>query len=123
MPGGPQPVTRDHRLQIARQIAGRLRRHYGEQLLALGLYGSLARGTDGPYSDIEMHCVLHGSGIEFCHEWSAGPWKAEVDVYSQDVLLAWAGEVDVDWPLTHGACVQVQVLHDPADFFFPTCVR
>jgi len=117
MPGGPQPMERARRLALAREIAAQLQRHYGDQVLALGVYGSLARGTDGPYSDIEIHCVLRGSGIERCFEWSAGPWKAEVDVYSEDVLLRWAAQVDGDWALTHRVCTDVWALFDPTGFF------
>lgn len=117
MPGGPQPMERTRRLALAREIAAQFQRHYGDQVLAIGVYGSLARGTDGPYSDIEMHCVLRGSGIERCFEWSAGPWKAEVDVYSEDVLLRWAAQVDGDWALTHRVCTDVWALYDPTGFF------
>ena len=117
MPSGPQPMERARRLELAYRIAERVQRHYRERALAVGIYGSLARGSDGPYSDIEMHCVLRGSGIERWHEWSAGPWKAEVNVYSADVVLRWAAEVDVDWSITHGAYTQVLPVHDPTDFF------
>jgi kanamycin nucleotidyltransferase len=64
-----------------------------------------------------MHCILHGQGVNACFEWSAGPWKAEVDVYSADVLLRWAAELDVFWPITHGAAVMGQPLYDPTGFF------
>jgi kanamycin nucleotidyltransferase len=117
MPGGPKPIDRARRLELAHEIATQIRQHYGDHVLALGVYGSVARGTDGPYSDIEMHCVVRGSGVDVCHEWSAGPWKAEVDVYSEDVVLAWASEVDVDWALTHGAHVEVIALYDPTGLF------
>jgi len=110
-------MDRDRRLELAREIAAQVQEHYGDRVLALGVYGSVARGTDGPYSDVEIHCVVRGSGVDICHEWSAGPWKAEVDVYSEDVVLEWASEVDVDWSLTHGACVAVLPLYDPTDFF------
>jgi len=110
-------MERSRRLELAREIAAQVQRHYGDDVLAVGVYGSVARGTDGPYSDIEIHCVLRGTGLDVCHEWSAGPWKAEVDVYSEDVILEWASEVDVDWSLTHGACTNVLPLYDPTDFF------
>jgi kanamycin nucleotidyltransferase len=111
-------MTHDERWALAERIAARLRQNYGENLLALGLYGSLARGSDGPFSDIEMHCVVAGTGVDTSFEWSAGPWKAEVDVYSPDALLAQAAAVDGDWSVTHGALVDVHPLYDP-DGFFP----
>jgi kanamycin nucleotidyltransferase len=109
----------DHaaRLERAHSLARRLRRHYGERVLAIGAYGSLARGTDRPYSDIEMHCVLRGTQYERWLEWSAGPWKAEIDVYSQDLLLARAAGVDGDWPVSHGAVTAVLPLYDPEGYF------
>jgi kanamycin nucleotidyltransferase len=110
-------MERSRRLELAHDIAARVQRHYGETLVAIGAYGSLARGTDGPYSDIEMHCVVRGTGVDKALEWSAGPWKAEVDVYSEDVLLAWATEIEGDWPLTHGAFVDVLPIYDPGGYF------
>jgi len=117
-------MDRSRRLDLARQIAAQIQGHYRDirdvivdDVLAIGVYGSLARGTDGPYSDIEMHCVVRGSGVDVCHEWSAGAWKAEVDVYSEDVVLEWASELDVDWPVTHGAYTNVWALYDPTGFF------
>ena len=117
MPGGPQPRDNSERWLSANQIAKQIQHHFGGQLLALGVFGSLARGSDGPYSDIEMHCIVKGEQIETCFEWSTGPWKAEVDVYSPDITLADAAFVDGDWSITHGAYVQVKPIYDPGSFF------
>ncbi len=117
MPGGPQPFTHAQRMARAEEIAGRVRAHYGARVLAVGLYGSTARGTDGPYSDIEIFCVLSTAGERVYHEWSAGAWKAEVNAFSADVLLREAGELREDWPLTHGAYTQVYSFYDPYGFF------
>lgn len=105
------------RLALAGQLEAEVRAHYGERVLATGAYGSLARGDDGPYSDIEMHCIVRGEGIETSHEWSAGPWKAEVDVYSLDVVLRAAAELDGPWAMTHGAFVTVLPFYDPHGLF------
>lgn len=116
---GPIAMTRNERLDICREIASRLHEVYGESILAIGIYGSIARGTDGPYSDIEMFCVLRDSGetVELCHEWSAGPWKAEVDVWTASNLLHMASTVEGEWPLTHGPFFTHLSLYDPEDFF------
>jgi kanamycin nucleotidyltransferase len=99
----------------ANEIAAKFQAKF--DVLAIGLYGSLARGADGPYSDIEMFCVLRGKKIDTSYEWSEGDWKAEVNVQSADVLLEWAAELDEFWPLTHGSCVNVLPLYDPGNFF------
>lgn len=112
---GPQPFSHAERMSRARAIAETFQAHF--DVLAIGLYGSLARGTDGPFSDIEMYCVVRGEGIDEDYEWSEGDWKAEVNVQSPEVLTAWAAELDEFWPLTHGACVNILPLYDPTRFF------
>jgi kanamycin nucleotidyltransferase len=117
MTSGPQFYTHAERMKRVEEIAGQLRAHFGPQLLALGLYGSVARGTDGPYSDIELYAIIQGEGVDYAYEWSAGPWKAEVDVHSPDTLLAWAAELDGLWSLTHKSALTVQLLEDPQGIF------
>ncbi|MBH0330526.1 kanamycin nucleotidyltransferase [Brevibacillus brevis] len=116
---GPVKMSRSERFQTCQEIAARLHDVYKEKILAIGVYGSISRGTDGPYSDIEMFCVLEETGeeIEFSYEWSAGPWKAEVNVCSADVLLNTAATVEDDWPLTHGPFFSPLSLYDPKGFF------
>jgi len=117
MKSGPQPITPEQRRLTMHTISQTLQDHYQNQMVALGVYGSLERGTDGPFSDIEMHCIIQGEEIDYSYEWSTGPWKAEVDVYSPEVILAQAREVDGDWSITHGAFVHVWPLFDPQNFF------
>ncbi len=113
---GPQPFSHEERLARAHAIAERFRQKFGADVLSIGLYGSLARGADGPFSDIEMMCVVRGEGIDHDYEWSEGGWKAEVNLYSPDTLLAFAAELDEFWPLSHSALVNMQPLYDPAGF-------
>ncbi|MNL76109.1 Kanamycin nucleotidyltransferase [compost metagenome] len=54
---GPREVTREDRMNIANVLANQLLEKYGEDVEAIGIYGSLARKTDGPFSDIEIKCV------------------------------------------------------------------
>lgn len=72
---GPVNISQSERLQTCHDIAARLNEVYRDKILAIGVYGSVAKGTDGPFSDIEMFCVLSESNgpVEFSHEWSAGP--------------------------------------------------
>lgn len=117
MSGGPQPIAREQRLHLAREIADRALAARGNDVLAVGLYGSTARGTDGPYSDIEIMCVLNTEDEDYSPEWVHGQWKAEVNFLSKNVLLAQATKVDERWPLTHGLYIHVLPLYDPQHFF------
>ncbi|GAP08676.1 protein containing KNTase C-terminal domain [Anaerolinea thermolimosa] len=109
----PLAFTHEERLARALQIADRFARHFGTRHRATAIYGSLARDQDGPYSDIEMFVIVEGEGIDRPYEWSAGPWKAEVDVYSADEFFRQAAALDEFWPVTHGAFVHWLPLYDP----------
>ncbi|MCX7844567.1 MAG: nucleotidyltransferase [Candidatus Bipolaricaulota bacterium] len=113
---GPQPLAPEERRNLAQRIAEEARRSRAD-VLAVGLYGSLARDEDGPYSDIEILCVLGSSGEEYTREGIVGPAKVEVNFLSQDVLFARAAEVPPEWPLTHGAYVYTRPLYDPQGVF------
>lgn len=115
--GGPVAQTHDQKFAIAQEISDRLRHHYQSQVKAVGLFGSVARGADGPYSDVELFCILEGQGIEKVFEWAAGPWKALVNVYSEDIILRDAAIVDGTWPLVQSGYVYTKPLYDPTDLF------
>jgi kanamycin nucleotidyltransferase len=61
--------------------------------------------------------VLRSNGEDYTYEWVYGPWKAEVNFNSQDILLQEAATVDEKWPLTHGSYSNILALYDPAGFF------
>lgn len=113
----PEPMEHQQRLELAQMIAERLIVRYGQSVKAIGLYGSLARNEDGPYSDIEMFCVLRAPGETRNYEWCAGPWKAEVNMLDDVSLRQEASQVDGSWARTHGAFVHVLPLMDPDDYF------
>jgi kanamycin nucleotidyltransferase len=114
---GPAPMAHEQRMELAHKIAVTFKEHIGARLIAIGIYGSLARGDDGPFSDIEMFCVVEGREIDDAVEWTTGSWKAEVDIYSPDTLLTYAARVEGDWSLTHGSMLRVLPLYDPDAFF------
>ncbi|MGI6185856.1 MAG: aminoglycoside O-nucleotidyltransferase, partial [Brevibacillus sp.] len=49
---GPMPMTREERARLAHEIAERALSVHGENIKAIGIYGSAARETDGPFSDL-----------------------------------------------------------------------
>lgn len=114
---GPQPMNSKERHTKALEISVRFQQVYAEQVIAVGVYGSLARQTDGPYSDIEMFVVVQGEKIDKTYEWASKTWKAEVNVCSPDVLEGQAAMVESDWPITHGAFLHIWPIHDPTGFF------
>ncbi|MEH6942072.1 ANT(4')-I family aminoglycoside nucleotidyltransferase [Bacillus sp. JJ722] len=114
---GPRKITREERMKIAYRIANQVLEKYGSEVKAIGLYGSLARKTDGPFSDIEIKCILHSLEDDYCYEWTSGDWKAEVNFDSEEDILEEATTVEEDWPLTHGQFFTILPIYDPEEFF------
>ncbi|PZS06819.1 MAG: nucleotidyltransferase, partial [Chloroflexi bacterium] len=114
---GPQALPRTQRMAIAHEIAERVKERFPLEVFAIGLYGSLAREEDGPYSDIELFGVLRTDHYKHRYEWCTSEWKAEVDLYGKQTLLERAARVDDRWPLTHSALQSVLPLYDPEQFF------
>ena len=116
---GPQAQTRDQRKQMVERLVQALLTKHGERVLAIGLYGSLAKGIDGPFSDIELFCVLRGGDEDYSHEWVYGDSKAEVNIYGEEAILKSAVEVDDKWSLSQGQLIAAQPLYgDPAFFAY-----
>jgi len=114
---GPLKMEHEERLKIAEGIGEQLQAHFGERIIAIGIYGSLANGTDGPFSDIEMHCVLENIEPKTPLRWSNGTWKAKVDLDTVSSIMGKAAEVSWNWPVTHSAFTEVKPLVDPTNLF------
>jgi kanamycin nucleotidyltransferase len=114
---GPQQFDHETRLKIADEICERILALHGEAALALGLYGSVATNTDGPFSDIEILCVLKAGGKDYSYEWTYNGWKAEVNFVSKSIVFNNASMLDVDWSRTHGAYTRILPLYDPSNIF------
>jgi len=112
---GPKEHPREARLALAREIAARALTRF-PNIVAVGAYGSIARGEDGPFSDIEMHCVVEG-GAEQDFGWICDGWRAEVNLRGRSAILREAGDVGVWWSVSHGNYLRVLPLHDPSGFF------
>ncbi len=112
-----ESLSHSQRLSIASEIAEHMKHRFHPDLLAIGLYGSLAREQDGLYSDIEIFGVLQTDHYTQRYEWCTAEWKEEVDLYGQQTLRDLAERVDERWPLTHGAFQAVLPLDYPEHFF------
>ena len=113
----PKPLPHRDRTQLAEQLVQRVLAVRSEQVLAIGSYGSLARGTDQMYSDIEMKCVLNTTGEDYSQEWVENGGKIEVNFESEDVILSEAATIDEDWAITHGAYFDLKPLYGSDEFF------
>jgi len=93
-----RPHTRAERLAIAAALVPRIRARFGDRLLALATCASVARGTDGPYSDLELQAIVKegpsgGNGI--LHD----GMLVEIEWTTEAEYVATCREVTADWYL------------------------
>ncbi|MEM7029777.1 MAG: kanamycin nucleotidyltransferase C-terminal domain-containing protein [Chloroflexota bacterium] len=100
---GPQSQSREDRLRIVEQLKQDLLDEYNDQLIAIGLSGSIAQKRDRPYSDIDMFAVveqLDTDRIEIvCHLDGS---KVDGNIYSDASVRKKAVQVDERWSLRGG---------------------
>ncbi|MEM7132711.1 MAG: kanamycin nucleotidyltransferase C-terminal domain-containing protein [Chloroflexota bacterium] len=114
---GPQPQNNDARKAILDRIVADLQTIYAEQIIAIGLYGSMARESDMPYSDVELCCVIQGEEIDHNYEWVYGASKAEVNVRSPDALRDEVLDLDESWAIWKGAYLDMRTIYGDAALF------
>jgi len=111
-------MTHEDRLARARDLAQRILRKYGDAVLGIALYGSVARETDTAYSDIELKVITESSvgehDVEYVHRSGV---KIEINYEQAENYLRRAGSVDTDWPIWAAQYRQQLVLFERGDFF------
>ncbi|ANS73345.1 KNTase domain-containing protein [Paenibacillus yonginensis] len=113
----PAATDRTEKIKLIQEVKEKLLSRYGEQILAIGLYGSVALEQEGPYSDIELRVVTR-DGIELPgFEIILPPFKLEVGMVQLEIWLERAGAVDDSWPIKAGAILNMVPLFDPQDYF------
>ncbi|MCS7274927.1 MAG: hypothetical protein NZ610_05975 [Candidatus Bipolaricaulota bacterium] len=111
-------MTHEARLALARDLAQRILQKYGDAVLGIALYGSVARKADTSHSDIEMKVITDTSvtehDVEYVHTSGA---KIEINYEQAENYLRRAASVDTDWPIWAAQYRQQMVLFERDDFF------
>lgn len=114
---GPIATTHAEKLTLVQSIKERWLANYGDKTLAIGVYGSLARGTDGPYSDIEMHIIYQDDTPSAGFEIVYTPFKVELNVLTKQAFWEQAASIDDAWPIKAGSYVDILAVYDPQHLF------
>lgn len=111
-------MTHGDRVALARELAQCILRKYGDAVLGITLYGSVARGADTSYSDIELRVVTDASvaehDVEYVHRSGA---KIEINYEQAENYLRRAASIDIDWPIWAAIYRQQLVLFERENFF------
>lgn len=107
---GPKSQTHTNRLALVHQLSDRVQMLYRDQVVVIALYGSVARQQDGPYSDIELLCIVTEPDLDVSFEWVYGAGKAEINVLGRNDARWEAKEVEKDWAISKGAFLDAQLV-------------
>lgn len=113
----PAATSREDKWNFIHQVKEEVLERDGGSILAIGVYGSLGRETDGPYSDMEIR-ILTPDGIDLPgQEEIIPPFKLEIGAVQRSVWLKRASSVDDSWAVKAGSYADVVALHDPGRLF------
>lgn len=99
------------RLGLARDLCAGMARRHGEALLLGGVYGSVARGEETAWSDVEMLFVTRdGQGFPGRHLLYRGV-AVGYEVLEEAALRAHLAHPSPDWPFRMGVLSGLTVLH------------
>jgi kanamycin nucleotidyltransferase len=109
-------VAHEERVEIANEIAAAILREHGEAIVAIAIYGSVAKNEDGEHSDLEMWVATHPDfpRRELLYVYRGIP--VEVSYSPADKFLEAAGRVSPEWAIEADAYNSYVVLHDRGNF-------
>jgi hypothetical protein len=115
-PSGRSPLTPAQARALASIVAAvppLLRQSYGEALLAVVLFGFVARGTPHPHSDSDWLVVVRQRGCEEARRALAPELAAAAGLLSEPQFhLRSAAEAEQGGPLFLDLCHEGRILHD-----------
>jgi kanamycin nucleotidyltransferase len=109
----------DHaeRMRIAKELSEGFIGRYGDQILATGIRGSVARNEDDEYSNLNMVVVTNDPGTSSSKSLLLGPVAVDVYVVDRAAYLEDAATVGPWWPIRADQFTHSMAIHDPADFY------
>ncbi|HEX7745397.1 MAG TPA: nucleotidyltransferase domain-containing protein [Micromonosporaceae bacterium] len=110
--GNPYPVN--PRWAVAEQVAETARRRFPADILAIGVYGSMAHGDDTDASDIDLVVVTYrpGSGPHPVARRVDGQ-LVDLSVIGAEDYLRHARTLSTSWPLAADRYLTTKPLYDP----------
>ncbi|MDR6724541.1 kanamycin nucleotidyltransferase [Paenibacillus amylolyticus] len=113
----PAETSRKLKFDFINEIKNKLLEKYDKDIEAISIYGSVAQGKEGPYSDIELH-IISRDGVNIpTYELILHPFKLEISTKQKSEWFHQASVVDDGWALRAGSFVHITPLYDPNGVF------
>ena len=92
-------VSHEERIEIGRKISSQILDSYKDAVLAICIYGSVAKRLDRPYSDLEIFCVVTDN-LELTSKFYVyDGLLVEIDYFQESKFLGEAAKKGRDWHL------------------------
>src|SRR5438552_15833976 len=92
-------VSHEARVELGRKIASQIINSYKDAVLAICIYGSVAKRLDRPYSDLEIFCVVTDN-LELPSKFYVyDGLLVEIDYFQESKFLGEAEKKGRDWHL------------------------
>ena len=108
-------MTHEERLQIARELAQKILDKHGENVTAIAIYGSTAKGEDGPYSDLDIW-VATRQPIDDTRFFAYRGLPISINWDTEEGRIKSAGHVTSFWPMEADEFRSYVVLFERGDF-------
>lgn len=113
----PAATNRKEKLAIIEEIKERLLSVHPNNIIAIGVYGSLGSKSDMPYSDIELHVITTDEILLESQEFIYDKFKIEVSTKQKSEFFRQARVVDDSWAIKAGVFINIMPIYDPQNIF------
>ncbi len=103
-------MNHEKRIEVAKKVLGRLKEKYQDDFLVGGVYGSVARGDDDEYSDIDIIVITEKEVDEDEGGFLFQDRPVNYVVKSFDEAERALSEVDFSWPWAVSQLIDFEVL-------------
>jgi kanamycin nucleotidyltransferase len=110
-------MDRAERIRVAKELSEGFLGRFGDQIVATGLRGSVAREEDNEHSDVDMVVITEDAGIVGSRSLLLGPIAVEVLATSRAEYLHEATVIGPWWPMLADQFIHSRPLHDPNNFY------
>ncbi len=110
--------THKARMDLAEEIFCKIMHEKKNEILAVGLYGSMAKHTDTPFSDIEFDVIPKEEDVNYSVSHIYKGIKYEICYISKNILIQnIRNPANIDWPKTISASLTAKPFYDPTNTF------
>ncbi len=105
------------RIAIAKRLKQKILRRYGDNVLGIAIYGSVAKNEDRRYSDLEMYVITKRKLEKRESRYVYRGMPVEISYIPEREMLRRAHQISPDWPLVHDFYRSYLILHEKDAWF------